>query len=135
MGFQGWGLGALRRCALGLQTCSSLATGDMCSGIALELELGTSRASCGWNAATCASESLHLIRRADRSFAVFLTGMCVDSDRGSTGYGEDSIQSLPGNIGTNDVADCMAALDAAISEGTGVHHSTPGYAVGYHICE
>ena len=39
--------------------------------------------------------------------------------RGSTGYGEDSIQSLPGHIGTNDVADCMAALDAAISEGIG----------------
>ncbi len=27
------------------------------------------------------------------------------------------MQSLPGNIGTNDVADCMAALDAAIAEG------------------
>ena len=37
--------------------------------------------------------------------------------RGSTGYGEDGIQSLPGNIGTNDVADCMKALDAAITEG------------------
>ena len=27
---------------------------------------------------------------------------------------------LPGNIGTNDVADCMAALDAAIAEGAGI---------------
>ena len=39
--------------------------------------------------------------------------------RGSTGYGEDGIQSLPGHIGTNDVADCMAALDAAVAEGAG----------------
>ncbi|KAK9901675.1 hypothetical protein WJX75_007946 [Coccomyxa subellipsoidea] len=43
--------------------------------------------------------------------------LIVPNYRGSTGYGEDSIQSLPGHIGTNDVADCMAALDAAISEG------------------
>jgi Prolyl oligopeptidase family len=37
--------------------------------------------------------------------------------RGSTGYGEDSIQSLPGRAGTNDVADCMTALQAAIDQG------------------
>ena len=37
--------------------------------------------------------------------------------RGSTGFGEESIQSLPGNIGTNDVLDCMAALHAAIDTG------------------
>jgi len=37
--------------------------------------------------------------------------------RGSTGFGEASLQSLPGNIGTNDVADCMAALQAAINTG------------------
>ncbi|KAF6224683.1 hypothetical protein HO173_012924 [Letharia columbiana] len=37
--------------------------------------------------------------------------------RGSTGFGEKSIQSLPGNIGTNDVLDCMAALHAAIDTG------------------
>lgn len=37
--------------------------------------------------------------------------------RGSTGYGEDSIQSLPGRAGTNDVADCMMALQAAIDQG------------------
>lgn len=37
--------------------------------------------------------------------------------RGSTGYGEASIQSLPGKAGTNDVADCMAALKAAIDKG------------------
>ncbi|CAL5219578.1 g1438 [Coccomyxa viridis] len=41
----------------------------------------------------------------------------IPNYRGSTGYGEDGIQSLPGNIGTNDVADCMTALDAAITEG------------------
>lgn len=42
--------------------------------------------------------------------------------RGSTGYGEDGIQSLPGNIGTNDVADCMTALDAAITQGADMSH-------------
>ncbi|KAK9836232.1 hypothetical protein WJX84_008783 [Apatococcus fuscideae] len=42
--------------------------------------------------------------------------VCVNF-RGSTGFGEDSIQSLPGHIGTTDVADCIAALDHAIAEG------------------
>lgn len=37
--------------------------------------------------------------------------------RGSTGYGEASIQSLPGSIGTNDVADCLAGLQAAVDAG------------------
>ena len=37
--------------------------------------------------------------------------------RGSTGFGEDSVQSLPGNIGTNDVLDCMACLQAAVDTG------------------
>ena len=37
--------------------------------------------------------------------------------RGSTGFGEASIQSLPGHIGTNDVADCMEALAAAVAAG------------------
>lgn len=41
--------------------------------------------------------------------------------RGSTGFGEDSIQSLPGNIATNDVLDCMACLQAAIDTGTCLH--------------
>lgn len=37
--------------------------------------------------------------------------------RGSTGFGEASLQSLPGNIGTADVQDCMAALEHFASEG------------------
>ena len=37
--------------------------------------------------------------------------------RGSTGFGEDSIQSLPGHIGTNDALDCMACLQAAVDTG------------------
>ena len=37
--------------------------------------------------------------------------------RGSLGFGEDCVQSLLGNIGTSDVADCIAALDAAIEQG------------------
>jgi acylaminoacyl-peptidase len=41
--------------------------------------------------------------------------------RGSTGFGEDSIQSLPGNIATNDVLDCMACLQAAIGTGICLH--------------
>eukprot|EP00191_Tetraselmis_sp_GSL018_P007403 CAMPEP_0177612022 /NCGR_PEP_ID=MMETSP0419_2-20121207/20928_1 /TAXON_ID=582737 /ORGANISM="Tetraselmis sp., Strain GSL018" /LENGTH=750 /DNA_ID=CAMNT_0019108041 /DNA_START=128 /DNA_END=2378 /DNA_ORIENTATION=- len=37
--------------------------------------------------------------------------------RGSTGYGEDCVQSLPGEVGTLDVADCMDALSAAVAAG------------------
>ncbi len=37
--------------------------------------------------------------------------------RGSTGFGEVSVQSLPGNIGTHDVEDCRAALAAAAAAG------------------
>eukprot|EP00884_Botryococcus_braunii_P019747 jgi/Botrbrau1/6456/Bobra.0034s0031.1 len=37
--------------------------------------------------------------------------------RGSTGFGQRSILSLPGQIGTNDVSDCMAAISAAAAEG------------------
>ena len=38
--------------------------------------------------------------------------------RGSTGFGEASLQSLPGKIGTTDVRDCMSALEHFASEGT-----------------
>ncbi|KAK9803410.1 hypothetical protein WJX72_008476 [[Myrmecia] bisecta] len=37
--------------------------------------------------------------------------------RGSTGQGEGSICSLPGKAGENDVADCIAALDAGVKAG------------------
>ena len=37
--------------------------------------------------------------------------------RGSTGFGEAVIQALPGRIGEVDVADCLAALDAAAAAG------------------
>ena len=37
--------------------------------------------------------------------------------RGSTGYGEAALQSLPGAIGKNDVADCLASLQAAVDAG------------------
>ncbi len=37
--------------------------------------------------------------------------------RGSVGFGEASIQSLPGHIGTNDVADCWDSLQAAVEKG------------------
>ena len=47
------------------------------------------------------------------------SGYCIVlvNYRGSTGFGESSIQSLPGSIGTTDVADCMAALNAAVAAG------------------
>ena len=48
--------------------------------------------------------------------------------RGSTGFGEDSIQSLPGNIGTNDVLDCMACLQAAADTGQPGLRSHPSHA-------
>lgn len=37
--------------------------------------------------------------------------------RGSTGFGEASLQSLPGRIGTADVRDCLSALEHFVSEG------------------
>lgn len=37
--------------------------------------------------------------------------------RGSWGFGEASIQSLPGKIGVNDVADCLDSLQAAVDAG------------------
>jgi acylaminoacyl-peptidase len=37
--------------------------------------------------------------------------------RGSTGYGEAPLMSLPGHIGQHDVDDCMAALEAAVAQG------------------
>lgn len=47
------------------------------------------------------------------------SGYCVIlvNYRGSTGFGESALQSLPGSIGTNDVSDCFAALTAAIDHG------------------
>ena len=45
-------------------------------------------------------------------------GWCVMlvNYRGSTGFGERFLQSLPGNIGTNDVEDCVAALDLVVGK-------------------
>lgn len=37
--------------------------------------------------------------------------------RGSTGYGETSLQSLPGNIGSQDVQDMLLAVDTVIASG------------------
>lgn len=37
--------------------------------------------------------------------------------RGSLGFGEEALQSLPGNIGTQDVNDVLAAIDDAIQLG------------------
>lgn len=40
--------------------------------------------------------------------------------RGSTGYGQRSIDSLPGNIGKNDVEDMIQAIQTVLaSEGEG----------------
>lgn len=49
-------------------------------------------------------------------------GYCVVAVnyRGSLGFGEDGVQSLPGHIGQYDVEDCMAALDAAVAAGVQV---------------
>lgn len=51
----------------------------------------------------------------------FLTalGYCVIAVnyRGSTGFGEAGVQSLPGHAGHYDVEDCVAALDAAVAAG------------------
>ena len=55
--------------------------------------------------------------------------MVLVNFRGSLGFGEDSIQSLPGHIGTNDVLDCIACLEAAVQTGdpfSDVVASVPG---------
>ncbi|XP_066384634.1 acylamino-acid-releasing enzyme 2-like [Miscanthus floridulus] len=36
--------------------------------------------------------------------------------RGTPGYGEEALQSLPGKVGSQDVQDCLTALDFAIKE-------------------
>ncbi|KAG2444971.1 hypothetical protein HYH02_008843 [Chlamydomonas schloesseri] len=41
----------------------------------------------------------------------------VPNYRGSTGYGQAALASLPGAIGRNDVDDCMACVDAVVAEG------------------
>eukprot|EP00891_Asterochloris_glomerata_P009161 jgi/Astpho2/9161/Aster-07805 len=47
--------------------------------------------------------------------------LCIPGGRagvqGYAGFGEAALQSLPGNVGDHDVADCMAALDAAAKTG------------------
>ena len=55
---------------------------------------------------------------APLAFLVGLGYACVLVNfRGSTGYGEAGVQSLPGAIGEADVADCMALLQAACAGG------------------
>ena len=46
-------------------------------------------------------------------------GLVFANYRGSTGQGEDALNSLPGQIGTNDVADCLAMMDDANARGYG----------------
>lgn len=50
-----------------------------------------------------------------------LVGQCdvvMINYRGSTGFGELSLLSLPGKVGRQDVDDCMAALDAVLDKST-----------------
>jgi len=59
--------------------------------------------------------------------------------RGSLGFGRASLESLLGHAGTLDVADCMAALDAAVSRGlvdgarTAVWGGSHGGFLGAHL--
>ncbi|XP_044953945.1 acylamino-acid-releasing enzyme 2-like isoform X1 [Hordeum vulgare subsp. vulgare] len=43
--------------------------------------------------------------------------LLVVNYRGTLGYGEEALQSLPGKVGSQDVKDCLAALDHTIKEG------------------
>ena len=40
--------------------------------------------------------------------------------RGSVGFGNETLLTLPGNVGTNDVSDCITALDHALSKKDGL---------------
>lgn len=55
------------------------------------------------------------------ALVAFLAGrgysVVVPNYRGSVGFGERALQSLPGNIGTNDVGDCLASLAEARERG------------------
>lgn len=42
--------------------------------------------------------------------------LLVVNYRGTPGYGEEALQSLPGKVGSQDVQDCLAALDFAVEE-------------------
>lgn len=42
--------------------------------------------------------------------------LLVVNYRGTPGYGEEALQSLPGKVGSQDVEDCLAALDFAVEE-------------------
>jgi hypothetical protein len=60
----------------------------------------------------------------------FLTalGYCVVAVnyRGSLGFGEAGVQSLPGHAGHHDVEDCVASLDAAVAAGEGARTCVGG---------
>ena len=43
--------------------------------------------------------------------------LLIANYRGTLGYGEEALQSLPGKVGSQDVQDCLAALDHVIKEG------------------
>lgn len=63
--------------------------------------------------------NVEMLRNASKCFDMMNPCMLcrLPVCRGSTGFGEAALQSLPGHIGINDVQDCVDALDAAIAAG------------------
>ena len=59
----------------------------------------------GPHSAFCCDYSTHIAIFAALGYSVLLINY-----RGSTGYGQDTIDSLPGKIGTNDVYDCQVII-------------------------
>ncbi|KAA8496757.1 Acylamino-acid-releasing enzyme [Porphyridium purpureum] len=87
--------------------------------------------------------SSHVAKFSLAIAAIVRSGMAVllVNFRGSTGLGEDSLQSLPGRIGSQDVAECIAATEWAIKtnprfsrSAVGVLGGSHGGFLGAHLC-
>ena len=81
----------------------------------------------GPHSAFSSAFSFHVAMLAMSNYVVVLCNY-----RGSVGYGEKSLLSLPSNIGTNDVDDCLQMCDAALEKGWGSKALKPAVMGGSH---
>ena len=76
------------------------------------------------------AEALTALRPESASSRSAAPACALSSRRGSTGFGQEALASLPGNIGTNDVLDCNAALQQAVDAGEGRRRGGTGWRDG-----